>query len=118
LLAPILSLVSDREHAYALAKTLNALLFALSAVPVYLLARRVLRPWPSAGAAALSIAIPSSMYVSVVMTESLAYLTASTALYAMFLALERASPGRQLAAIAAIFLACTARLQLAGLFPV
>jgi hypothetical protein len=116
-LAPILSAVSDREHAYALAKTLNALLFSLSAIPVYLTARRVLRPWPSAGAAALSIAIPSAMYVSVVMTESLAYLAASWALFATLLALERPSPLRQVIVLLVILVACTARLQLVVLVP-
>src|SRR5918999_700708 len=80
LLAPLLAVAPDREAGYALAKLLNALLFAVSAIPIYLLARRLLPPRPSVGVAALSIAIPSSVYVSVVMTESLAYLAACWAL--------------------------------------
>ena len=47
---------------------INALAFALAAVPIYLLARRLLSPWPSVGVSALSIAIPSAMYTSVLMT--------------------------------------------------
>ena len=39
--------------------------------------------------AALAVAIPSSVYVSVVMTESLAYLTSCWALLAIVLAVER-----------------------------
>ena len=116
LLAGILWVFPNREVAYELAKTLNALLFALTAVPVYLLARRVLAPWASAGVAALSVAIPSSMYVSVVMTESLAYLAAAWATYAIVLALERPTFVTQGAAIAAAFLAYTARPQLGVLY--
>jgi len=116
LLAGILWVFPDREVAYELAKTLNALLFALTALPVYLLARRVIAPWASAGVAALSVAIPSSMYVSVVMTESLAYLTAAWATYAIVLALERPTFVTQGAAIAAAFLAYTARPQLGVLY--
>ncbi len=117
LLAVILSIAPDREVAYELAKLVNALLFALTAIPVYLLARRVLRPWPSVGVAALSILVPSSMYVSVVMTESVAYPSIALALLAVALALERPTPARQGFALAAIALASTARLQFLVLIP-
>lgn len=116
LLAGILWVFPDRELAYELAKTLNALLFALTAVPVYLLARRVLTPWGSVGVAALSVAIPSSMYVSVVMTESIAYLTCAWATYAIVVAFERPTVVTQGAAIAAVVLAYMARPQLAVLY--
>jgi hypothetical protein len=53
--------------------------------------------------------------VSLVMTESAAYLTYSIALYAIVLALERPSTGRQLAAIATVVLAYSTRAQLAVL---
>ena len=39
-LSPVLLAFPDREVAYELAKLLNALFFALAAIPVYLLARR------------------------------------------------------------------------------
>ncbi|MGH3132334.1 MAG: hypothetical protein ACRDNY_01075 [Gaiellaceae bacterium] len=115
LLSAILWIAPDRELAYQLAKTLNALLFALSAVPIFLLARRILPPWPSAVAAALSVAIPSAMYVSVVMTESLAYLAVSWALYAIVLALERPTAARQFVALLAILLAAGVRSQFLSL---
>ena len=102
---------ADREVAYELAKAMNALLFALTAVPVFLLARRVLPPWPSAAAAALAVAIPSGTYVSVVMTESLAYLASAWTCYAIVLALERPSARRQLAALLAICVASGVRTQ-------
>lgn len=115
-LAAILTVVPDRETAYHLFKAANALLFALAAIPIFLVARRLLSPWWSVGVAAMSVAIPSSMYASVVMTESAAYLTYSIALYAIVLALERPSSIRQLAAMASIGLAYATRAQFAVLF--
>jgi hypothetical protein len=116
-LAPILWAIEDRELAYELAKILNSLFFALAAIPVYLLARRLLPPWPSAAAAALSVFIPSAMYVSLVMSESLAYLMACSSAYACVLALERPTPARQGAAFLVFLLASATRLQFLAFFP-
>jgi hypothetical protein len=116
ILAPILAAAGDRDTAYPLYKVANALLFALAAFPIYLVARRLLRPWWSVGVAAFSIAIPSSMYVALVMTESASYLTYSIALWAIVLALERPSTARQLGVLAAVALAYATRAQFAVLF--
>lgn len=116
LLGAILSLVPERESAYPLFKVVNAFVFALAAVPVYLLARRLLPPWWSAGVAALAIAIPSSFYVSLVMTESVAYPAACLAILTIVLALERPSVARQLAVLAAVALAVVTRTQFVALF--
>jgi hypothetical protein len=116
ILAPILALTGDRETAYALYKVANALLFALAAFPIYLVARRVLRPWWSVGVAAFSIAVPSSMYVALVMTESVSYLVYSIAIWAMVLALERPSTARQLGVLGAVALAYLTRAQFAVVF--
>jgi hypothetical protein len=110
-LAPLLAVAGDREAAYALVKLLNALLFALTAVPVYLIARRLLAPWPSVAVAALSVLVPSTVYVTVVMTESLAYLTVTWALLAIVLAAERPTVPRQLIALAGVGVATLARPQ-------
>jgi len=115
-LAAVLAVAGDRETAYSLYRVVNALLFALAAIPIFLLARRLLRPWWSVGVAALAVAIPSSMYVSLVMTESASYITYSLAVLAIALALERPSIVRQLGAIAAIGLAYATRAQFAVLF--
>lgn len=112
LLAAMHSLAHDRVLGYELATLLNALLFSLTAVPVFLLARRLLPPWPSAVAAALSVLVPSSMYVSVVMTESLAYFAGTCALYAIFRAVERPTPVWQLVSLGSIGVAAAARMQL------
>jgi hypothetical protein len=116
LLAPILAVAGDRERAYPLYKVANALLFALAAFPLYLVARRLLRPWWSVGVAAFSVLIPSSMYVALVMTESASYLTYAIALWAIVLALERPSTARQLGVLVAVGLAYATRAQFAVLF--
>ncbi len=96
---------------------INALAFALAAVPIYLLARRLLSPWPSVGVSALSIAIPSAMYTSVLMTESVAYLLSCSALLAIALALEKPTVTRQVAALALIGAATLTRPQFVVLYP-
>lgn len=115
-LAAILWLTSGIDAAYDLFKAANALFFALVAVPVYLLARRIVSPWWAVGAAALSIAIPSSISVATVMTESLAYLAAAWALYATALALERPTVLRQFAVLVAVAAAFLTRAQLGALY--
>jgi hypothetical protein len=117
LLAPILALSGNAESAYPLFKLLNVLLFALAAVPIYLLSRRLLSEWWSVGVAAMSLAIPSSIYTSLVLTECTAYLTASIALLTVVLALERPSVPRQLAMLGAVGLAYATRPQFAALVP-
>jgi hypothetical protein len=117
LLSPLLWAVGDSELAYALAKVLNSLVFALAAVPIYLLARRLLPPWPSVAAAALSVAIPSAMYASVLMSESLAYPVACASFLAIVFALERPSARRVAIALLVILLAAGTRLQFLILLP-
>jgi hypothetical protein len=117
LLAPILALSATVETAYPLFKVANALVFALAAVPIYFVARRLLTRWWSVAVAAASVAIPSSIYTSLVLTESAAYLVSSTAVLAVVLALERPSVRRQLAMIAVVGLAYATRMQFAAFLP-
>jgi len=116
-LAPILAVAGSVETAYPFFKVANALLFALTAVPIFFIARRLLSRWWSVAVAALSVAIPSSIYTSLVLTESVSYLTSSVAVLAVVLALERPSLRRQLVLIVAVALACAARVQFAALLP-
>jgi hypothetical protein len=85
-------------------------------VPVFLLARRLVSSWWAVLAAGLAVAIPSSISVGTVMTESLAFLTAAIALYTTMLALEKPSVGRQLVLLAAIAAAFLTRSQLGVLY--
>jgi len=115
-LAPAFALFDDRALAYDVAKAINALLFALVAVPVYHLARRLLSRRSSLGVAALALLVPSSMLTSLVMTETLAYLAAAWLIYAIALALERPTATRQFVVLAGTVAAYAARPQLAALY--
>ncbi|HKY25367.1 MAG TPA: hypothetical protein VJM07_09425 [Gaiella sp.] len=116
-LAPILALSDSVEAAYPFFKVANAVLFALAAVPIFFVARRLVSPWWSVAVAAMSVAIPSSIYTSLVLTESASYLTFSIALLAVVLALERPSVARQIAMLGAVVLAYATRPQFAILLP-
>ena len=115
-LAAILRLAGSVDAAYDWFKAANALFFALTAVPVYLLARRLVGAWWAVLAAALSVAIPSSISVATVMTESLSYLAAAWALYAIAMALERPTVLRQLAVLGAVAAAFLTRPQFGILY--
>ena len=97
MLAAILRLAGSVDAAYDWFKAANALLFRLTAVPVYLLARRLVSGWWAVLAAGLAVTIPSSISVATVMTESLSYVATAWALYAIMLALERPTVLRQFA---------------------
>jgi hypothetical protein len=115
-LALVLWLSSGLEAAYPWFKVVNALFWALTAIPVYLLARRLVSSWWAVLAAGLTIAIPSSISVATVMTESMAFLASAWALHATMLALERPSVRRQLVLLAAIAVAFLTRSQLGVLY--
>jgi hypothetical protein len=115
-LAGILRIAGSVDTAYDWFKAANALFFALTAVPVYLLARRLVAGWWAVLAAALSVAIPSSISVATVMTESLSYAATAWSLYAIMLALERPTVPRQLALLAAIAVAFLTRPQFGILY--
>ena len=115
-LAAILRVAGSVDTAYDWFKAANALFFALTAVPVYLLARRLVSQWWAVVAAALAVAIPSSISVATVMTESLSYLTTMWALYAIALALERPSILRQFAVLGTVAAALLTRTQFGILY--
>jgi hypothetical protein len=108
--------VSNQERTYELVKVANASFFALAAIPIYLVSRRVLPPWPSVAVVGLAAIVPSSMYVSVVMTESLGYLLCWWAIYAITLTLERPTAWRQVATIGVGGIAVLERPQFVSLF--
>jgi hypothetical protein len=115
-LAGILRVAGSVDAAYDWFKAANALLFALTAVPVYLLARRLVSGWWAVLAAGLAVAIPSSISVATIMTESLSYVATAWALYAIMLALERPTLLRQFAVLAATAVAFLTRPQFGILY--
>jgi hypothetical protein len=116
LIAGLVRATSSQETTYELIKVANAGFFALASVPIYLVSRRLLPPWESVAVVALSALVPSSMYASVSMTESLGYLLAWWSMYAIVRTLECPSAARQLVAVGAVALAVADRPQFVSLF--
>jgi len=115
LLAPVHLLAPDDLTAYRWARIWNAVLFALAAIPGYLLARRLLPPPWSLACAALTVMIPSALYTGFVMTEGAAYAVCTLALLAIGRCLERPAVVAQVGALLALALAAGVRFQLATL---
>jgi len=117
LVAPAWALFEHIPTAYAAAKAINALLFSLTAVPAYLLARRVLPAQFALVAAALTVAVPSAVYTGTIMTESAFYPAFVTAALCMVRALERPTAARQALALGTIGVAFLIRAQAVVLAP-
>ncbi len=73
LIAPAYAIFDRIPDAYAAVKTINSLVMSLAAVPAYLVARRVVRQSLALAAALLTVAVPSMVFTSVVMTENVFY---------------------------------------------
>ena len=117
LIAPAWRVFNSVPDAYAAAKTIGSVLMSLTAIPVYFLARRVLRPIPSLLAALLAVAVPSLMYTGTLMTETVFYPLFACVALALVLALERPTIQRQLVLIGLCVLAFLTRSQAIVLIP-
>jgi hypothetical protein len=110
-LSPAYGLASDGAAAFAAAKMMNAVAMALTAIPTYALARRILSHGWSLGVASLVVVEPWMGYASLTMTESL-FLPAFTALaLTLVRMLERPTAGRQLLVLIALALLVGIRPQ-------
>lgn len=120
LLAPLFRVLSV-PWAFEAAHVLNVLLMASTAVPVFLLCRRVVASRALALlAAAVAVAVPWVALSTMLLTESAAYPASAWALLGMHRALV-APAGRSYAwlviALAAAYLARTQLIVLAAVFP-
>ncbi|MFQ5426029.1 MAG: glycosyltransferase family 39 protein [Gaiellales bacterium] len=97
--------------AYAVAKGINVVLMTLAAAPVYLWARRLVRPVWALLAVVLVLALPSFVYTGTVMTENAFFPAFVLATFAIAWALERPTVGAHLLVLAAIALAIGIRQQ-------
>lgn len=118
LIAPAWLLFESVPSAYAAAKAINAVLISLVAVPVYLLARRLVSTPLALAAALLSVSVPGVLYAGMLMTENAFYPLVATFALALVLALERPTALRVVAVLGAIGLAFLARAQALVLVPV
>ncbi len=115
LLSPAYKLFTSMPDVYEWARVVNALLMCSVVVPVFLLARRVVRPGAALAAAALAVAIPPMVYVGTLMTENAFYPVFAWLAYALVLALERPTLRRQLIVLALCAVAFLTRAQAVAL---
>jgi len=117
LIAPAWRVFGSVPDAYAAAKTIGSVLMSLTAIPVYFLARRVVKPILSLLAALLAVAVPSLMYTGTLMTETVFYPLFVCVAFALVLALERPTIQRQLVLLGLCLLAFLTRSQAIVLVP-
>jgi hypothetical protein len=117
LLSPAFAAVHDVTAVYAVVKFVNCLLVSLAAVPAYLLARRLLERQDAVFFSAVALVVPSLVYSSHVMTESLAYPLFLWAILSIQRVVESPSARRQVEALAVIALAILTRAEMVVLLP-
>src|SRR5919199_744026 len=116
LVGPLLAL-GNLQLGYTLLKALQALVMSLTAVPVFLWARSLVRPRYALVAALLTLAVPGLAFAGFVMTEVAFYPVICVVAWAMARALERPTAARQALAAAGIGVATATRLQAIVLLP-
>jgi hypothetical protein len=120
LLAPFYGSASGPAASHA-AHVFNAVVMASAALPVYLIARRVLPRTMSLVAGLLAVLVPWMAYSTLLMTEVVAYPVFLWSALALLWALQVPSWRRDLLALAGLVMAAFARTQfvlLALVFPV
>ena len=117
LIAPAWRLFGSIPAAYTAAKTINAVLMSLTAVPAYLLARRLLQARLALLAAVLSVLIPSMLYTGMLMTENAFYPLFVLTAYLLVRMLERPTALVQVVLLAMCGLSFECRAQAVALFP-
>jgi 4-amino-4-deoxy-L-arabinose transferase-like glycosyltransferase len=116
-IAPAWRLFASMPHVYVAAKTINAVVMSLTAVPTYFLARHLLRPRPALVAAALTVTVPSMLYTGMVMTENAFYPLFVLFVLALVRMLEQPTSRRQAAVLLAFGLAYLTRAEAIAFVP-
>lgn len=116
-IAPAWALTRDPGRAYLLARLINSVVMCLAAVPAYLLARRFVSRKSAIVVAALTVAVPSMVYVTTILTEVAFYPAFLFAVLAMQRALEKPSWQRQIVALMAIAVSAATKILAIGLLP-
>ena len=111
LLAPAYLVFDSLPDAYAAARTINAAVMSLAAIPTYLIARRLLPQGLSLLAALLAVALPSLAYTGTLMSENAFYPAFLLAAWALLRALDQPTLGRQLVLLAACGVVTLVRVQ-------
>jgi hypothetical protein len=117
LIAPAWRLFGSIPDAYAAAKVINSVLMSLTAIPAYLLARRVLPARLALYVSVLSVLIPSMLYTGMLMTENAFYPLFVLAAYLLVRMLEQPTWKLQVALLAVCAIAFECRAQAVALLP-
>lgn len=115
LIAPAWRIFGPVPHAYAVAKGINAVIVSLTAIPAYLLARKLVGSGLALVAAGLSVLVPSLLYAGTLMTENAFYPLFVLVCLLLVSALERPTVTRQLVVLALIGVAYLTRAQAVSL---
>jgi hypothetical protein len=111
LLAPAYALFESLPEAYGAARTINAVVMSLAAIPAFAIARRLLPFRWSILAAVLAVAVPSMAYTGTLMSENAFYPVFLAAAWALLRALDEPTLGRQLVLLAAAGAVTLVRVQ-------
>lgn len=117
LIAPAWFVTGSATQAYAAIQLINCIAMSSAAVCAYYLGRRVLDKQLSFFLAVLTVLVPSMVYSSKAMTESLAYPVFLAAVLAIMVALERPTRRTQGLALLAIGVAVLTRAEMIMLIP-
>jgi hypothetical protein len=117
LLALLFWIAPTTHEAYIAARALNSLMFASAAVPIWLIARRLLTRRAALVVAASGVAVPASVYSTKLLTESLAYPVVLWVVLAVLGVLAQPRRHRQLLLLALLVVVPLARFELIALFP-
>jgi hypothetical protein len=117
ILSPLYRLGLSGTQAYEWSKVVNAVLMAVSVVPIYKIARFVLTPGRAVAATALSALAPLMLYSSLEMSENLAFPIAMFAIWAALVTIRSPDWGHDAIVLVLCLLGAAARLQLVVLLP-
>ena len=117
LISPPYAFAGDGVEAFDAVQVMNSAAMALTAVPAYYLARRVVSHGWSLAVATLAVLIPAMAYSSLVMTEPLFYPAFTAAALAIVVTLERPTLARQLVTAALLVGLVAVRTQALALVP-
>jgi 4-amino-4-deoxy-L-arabinose transferase-like glycosyltransferase len=111
LISPAWVFSHSMPSAYAAAKAINVVAMSLTAVPAYFLARRLAGSSLALAAAALAVAVPSTLYAGTLMTENAFYPLFGCFVLALVRCVERPTRWGQLLLLALCGLAFMTRVQ-------
>lgn len=102
---------SSMKTTYELVKVINVVLMTFGLIPIYLWARRLMRPLYAVLATALAALMPAFVYTGMIMTENGSFPATMLAFFVIAIMLERPTLVRQAAALAVVALSYFVRGQ-------